>query len=67
MFVSCGWNLRQDHNIRRSNKSFDSVAKFRYFGTTQVKTALMRNWEHIKFEECVLLFGPENLVFPLAV
>ena len=44
MFVSCGQNLRQNRNLRRSNKSFDSLAKFRYFGTTQMKTAFMKKF-----------------------
>jgi len=67
VFVSCGQNVRQNHDLTKANKSSDSMAKFRYFGTTQVKTSLMGNWEHVKFRECLLSFGPEFLVFPLAV
>jgi len=42
MFVSCGQNLRQNHNLRRSNYSFDRMAEFRYFGTTQMKIAFLK-------------------------
>jgi hypothetical protein len=42
MFVSCVQNVKQNHNIRRGNKSFESMAEFRYFGTTQTKTTFVK-------------------------
>jgi hypothetical protein len=29
-------------NVKLANKSFESVVKFRYFGTTQMKIAFMK-------------------------
>jgi hypothetical protein len=33
MFMSCGQNAEQYHNINTTNKSFDSMVDFIYLGT----------------------------------
>jgi len=34
MFVSCKHSEGQNHSIKTGNKLFESVTKFKYFGTT---------------------------------
>jgi hypothetical protein len=56
----------QKHSIKIENRSFEGVAKFKYFGTTLTD----QNWEikeQTKFGERLLPFGSESLVFPPTV
>ena len=59
MFMSCRQNAGQNHNMKATNKSFESVSNLKYFG----KTVLFRNCIH---EECLLPFDSKSFVFPSA-
>jgi len=40
MFTSREWNVGQNHNTNRSNKSFESVAQYKYLGFFWFKFAM---------------------------
>jgi hypothetical protein len=46
VLLSCHQNARENHNIEVSNRSFENVAQFRYFGMTITNQNL--NQEEIK-------------------
>jgi hypothetical protein len=53
----------QKHGMKIGNRSFESVAKFKYLVTTLTDP----NCKQTKFGECLLPFGSESFVFPPAV
>jgi hypothetical protein len=55
----------QRQSIKIGNRSFESVAKFKYLGTTLTDQNCIR--EETKFWECLLSFGSEYFVIPRAV
>jgi hypothetical protein len=66
MIMSHHTNSGQNWNIRIADELFESVAKFKYLGTTltnqndihdEIKTSL------IKFRECLLSFSSRSFVF----
>jgi len=55
------------NSIKLGNKSFESVTKFRYVGTTLTnqKTVFMKKFKNKMIcWVCLLLFGPESFVIP---
>jgi hypothetical protein len=42
MIMSWDQHTGQNHNIKICNKSFESVTKFKYLGTTQTKITFVR-------------------------
>jgi len=57
----------KNYSIKLGNKSFESVTKFRYVGTTltKPKTVLMKKFKNKMISwVCLLLFGPESFVIP---
>ena len=59
-------NSGQNHKIEIGNKSFEKLAKFKYFGTT-ITNRNCRHGEHIKLWECLLPFSPESFIFQFGI
>jgi len=66
MFTSSQQNTGYNHNIKITNKSFENVAKFKYFRMTLTNQNSLHK-EVIstlnKYRECLLIFGPESSIF----
>jgi hypothetical protein len=60
MIMSCHPNSGQNQNIRIVNESFESVAEFKYLGTTLTN----QNDIHDEIKSrCLLLFSPKYVFF----
>jgi hypothetical protein len=57
MVMSCHQNTRQNHNLKRDNKSLKNVAKFKY----QRMTVTNKNFIHEEIEKRLNLV--QNLLF----
>jgi hypothetical protein len=65
MLVSRCLKAGQRQSIKIGNRSFESVAKFKYLGATLTDQNCIH--EEIKSRECLLPFGSESFVIPPAV
>jgi hypothetical protein len=66
MLVSRCQKAGQRQSIKIGNMSFESVAKFKYLGTTLTDQNCIHE-EQTKFREFLLPFGSESFVIPPAV
>jgi glycerol-3-phosphate O-acyltransferase len=69
MLVSRCQKAGQRQSIKIGNRSFESVAKFKYLGTTLTDQNCIQEEikSKTKFRECLLPFGSESFVIPPAV
>jgi hypothetical protein len=68
MLMSRSQKIGRNRSIKRANRSFEDVAKFKYFGTKLTDQNCMH--EEIKgriIRECLLPFGSESSVLPPAM
>jgi hypothetical protein len=66
MLVSRCQKAGQMQSIKIGNRSFESMAKFKYLGTTLTDQNCIHE-EQTNFGECLLPFGSESYVIPPAV
>jgi hypothetical protein len=64
MLMSRSQKIGQKHSIKRANRSFKDVVKFKYLGTTLTDQNSKHEsyQQHTKFGECLLPFGSEYSV-----
>ena len=67
MFVSCKHSKGQNHSIKTGNKTFESVTKFRYLGTTLMSQNFIREVikRRLELRDSLLHFSPEFFAYSL--
>lgn len=59
----CKHNAGQNHKVKVSNKTFETVEQIKDLGTTLTNNHSWNNEEQTELNKCLLPFGQDSFVF----